>query len=82
MDGSSGMMSSLISQDAETGSQISAPGNSASPLLQSSSGNFRSFSPSRRLFCLLTAFDFLSALFIWILRAHVSIISFYFAYKI
>lgn len=64
------MMSSLISQDAETGSQISAPGNSASPLLQSSSGNFRSFSPSRRLFCLLTAFDFLSALFIWILRAH------------
>lgn len=82
MDGSSGRMSSLISQDAETGSQISAPGSSASPLLQSSSGNFRSFSPSRRLFCLLTAFDFLSALFIWILRAHVSIISFYFAYKI
>lgn len=82
MDGSSGKMSSFISQDTETGSQISALGSSASPLLQSSSGNFRSFSPSRRLFCLLTAFDFLSALFIWILRAHVSIISFSFAYKI
>lgn len=65
------MMSSLVSQDAETGSQHSAAGSNNPVLL--SSGTFRPFSPSRRLFCLLTAFDFLASLFIWILYAHVSI---------
>lgn len=66
------MMSSLVSQgsDAEAGSRFPAS-NSHNPVLVSS-GTFRTFSPSRRLFCLLAAFDFLATLFIWILYAHVS----------
>ena len=62
-------MSSFISQDSELGSQhVAGSDNSVSI----SSGTFRPFSPARRLFCLLTAFDFLAALFMWILHAHVS----------
>ena len=66
------MMSSLVSQgsDAELGSHQPSS-NSHTPVLVSS-GTYRSFSPSRRLFCLLAAFDFLATLFIWIMYAHVS----------
>ncbi|KAJ7371294.1 StAR- lipid transfer protein 3 [Desmophyllum pertusum] len=64
------MMSSFVSQehDAESGSHPSAAVSSNPVLL--SSATFRTFSPSRRLFCLLAAFDFLATLFIWILYAH------------
>jgi len=63
-------MSSLVSQesDAELGSHQPSS-NSHTPVLVSSA-TYRSFSPSRRLFCLLAAFDFLATLFIWILYAH------------
>ena len=66
------MMSSLVSQgsDAELGSH--QPSSSSHTSVLVSSGRYRSFSPSRRLFCLLAAFDFLATLFIWILYAHVS----------
>lgn len=67
------MMSSLVSQGSDAESLSHRPvSNSSDPVLLSS-GTFRTFSPSRRLFCLLTAFDFLATLFIWILYAHVSI---------
>lgn len=64
------MMSSLVSRgsDAELGSHQPSS-NSHTPVLVSS-GTYRSFSPSRRLFCLLAAFDFLATLFIWIMYAH------------
>lgn len=61
-------MSSLVSQDSERGNQQSTGGSNDTVLL--SSGTFRPFSPARRLFCLLAAFDFLAALFVWILYAH------------
>jgi len=72
------MMSSLVSQDTETGSQVTGSNN---PVLLSS-GTFRPFSPARRLFCLMAAFDFLAALFIWILYAHVSIDLLIFKWKV
>jgi hypothetical protein len=37
---------------------------------------FRRFSPSRRMFCLLTLFDFLFTLIAWVIYAHVSKISY------
>lgn len=63
------MMSSFISQDSELGTQHVAGSDSS---VSTTSGPFRPFSPARVLFCLLTAFDFLAALFIWILHVHVS----------
>lgn len=61
------MMSSFISQDSELGTQHVAGSDSS---VSTTSGPFRPFSPARVLFCLLTAFDFLAALFIWILHVH------------
>lgn len=64
------MMNSFVGSDAEAGGQYLASASS-----NSASGTFRPFSPARRLFCLLTAFDFLAALVIWILYAHVSVVT-------
>lgn len=59
------MMNSFVGSDAEAGGQYLASASS-----NSASGTFRPFSPARRLFCLLTSFDFLAASVIWILYAH------------
>lgn len=70
------MMSSLVSQGSDAESLRHHPvSDSCEPVLLSS-GTYRTFSPSRRMFCLLAAFDFLATLFIWILYAHVSILFF------
>lgn len=66
-------MSSFVSQGSDAESLIRHPASNSSDTVVLSSGTFRTFSPSRRLFCLLAAFDFLATLFIWILYAHVSI---------
>ncbi|KAL9967473.1 hypothetical protein ACROYT_G025698 [Oculina patagonica] len=63
-------MSSFVSQGSDAESLIRHPASNSSDTVVLSSGTFRTFSPSRRLFCLLAAFDFLATLFIWILYAH------------
>lgn len=66
------MMSSLVSHGSDAESGTHRPSSNSHTPVSVSSGTYRSFSPSRRLFCLLAAFDFLATLFIWILYAHVS----------
>ncbi|XP_068670849.1 stAR-related lipid transfer protein 3-like isoform X2 [Montipora foliosa] len=54
--------------DAEIGSQDSAAGSLNH--VSHPSGTCRPFFPARRLFCLLTVFDFLAAVVIWLLYAN------------
>lgn len=65
-------MRSLVSQEYDAESGIHHTVSATSNPVVSASGTHRRFSPSRRLFCLLSVFDFLATLFIWILYAHVS----------
>lgn len=55
-------------RDAEIGSQYSAAGSLNH--VSHPSGTCRPFFPARRLFCLLTVFDFLAAVVIWLLYAN------------
>ena len=66
------MLSSLVSHGSDAESGTHRPSSNSHTPVSVSTGTYRSFSPSRRLFCLLAAFDFLATLFIWILYAHVS----------
>lgn len=54
--------------DAERAEERGRP----SIVSSSSSYTFRPFSPSRRMFCLICAFDFLLTLLMWIIYVHVS----------